>query len=332
MKIGEKTRLFRFLVWPEVRYSGPRPDRMMTSLEVAGQPFTLEQIQQIAEGALEPSLSHAARLRIESAREVVDKLLREKKTVYGVNTGFGKLADVHIPACELEQLQVNLVRSHAAGLGNPLAEGETRALMLLRANVLATGYSGCRPILIDTLFKMLSRGVSPRIPEKGSVGASGDLAPLAHLALAMLGEGQCFYKGEWMPSIDALRATDIAPVRLAAKEGLALLNGTQAMVAVGALALLRAERVAKLADLAGAMSLEALLGTPVAFDSRIHAARPHAGQRDSARHLLDLLENSELRDSHLHNDPRVQDAYCLRCMPQVHGAVRMALSHARQTV
>jgi histidine ammonia-lyase len=305
---------------------------MITALEVAGQPLTLEQIQQIAEGALEPSLSSAARIRIESARAVVDKLLREKKTVYGVNTGFGKLADVHIPACELDQLQVNLVRSHAAGLGNPLAEDETRALMLLRANVLATGYSGCRPVLVDTLFKMLSRGVSPRIPEKGSVGASGDLAPLAHLALAMLGEGQCFYKGQWMPSIEALRAAEIAPVRLAAKEGLALLNGTQAMVAVGALALLRAERVAKLADLAGAMSLEALLGTPVAFDSRIHAARPHAGQRDAAAHLLDLLHDSELRDSHLHNDPRVQDAYCLRCMPQVHGAVRMALSHARETV
>jgi histidine ammonia-lyase len=305
---------------------------MISPFEVAGQPFTLEQIQQVAEGALEPSLSNAARIRIESARAVVDQLLREKKTVYGVNTGFGKLADVHIPACELDQLQVNLVRSHAAGLGTPLAEGETRALMLLRANVLATGYSGCRPVLVDTLFRMLSRGVSPRIPEKGSVGASGDLAPLAHLALAMLGEGQCLYKGQWMPSIEALRATDIAPVRLVAKEGLALLNGTQAMVAVGALALLRAERVAKLADLAGAMSLEALLGTPVAFDPRIHAARPHAGQRDAAAHLLDLLQNSELRDSHLHNDPRVQDAYCLRCMPQVHGAVRTALSHARETV
>jgi histidine ammonia-lyase len=305
---------------------------MTSPLEVAGQSLTLEQIQQIAEGTLEPSLSDAARRRIESAREVVDKLLREKRIVYGVNTGFGKLADVHIPECELEQLQVNLVRSHAAGLGKPLSESETRALMLLRANVLATGYSGCRPVLVDTLFKMLSRGVSPRIPEKGSVGASGDLAPLAHLALAMLGEGQCFYKGQWMPSSEACRAADIAPVRLAAKEGLALLNGTQAMVAVGALALLRAERVAKLADLAGAMSLEALLGTPVAFDARIQAARPHAGQRDAAAHLVDLLHNSELRDSHLHNDPRVQDAYCLRCMPQVHGAVRMALSHARETV
>ena len=333
-KIGVKTPLpafpndFRFVIL----LTCTRSLDMIATLEIAGQPLTLEQIQEIAQGTLNPVLSHAAMLRIESAREIVDKLIRENKRAYGINTGFGKLADVHIPASELEQLQVNLVRSHASGVGNPLAESETRALMLLRANVLAAGFSGCRPILVETLLQMLSRGVSPRIPEKGSVGASGDLAPLAHLALAIIGEGRSLYKGEWMPSRDALRAAGIGPVRLAAKEGLALLNGTQAMGAVGALALLRAERVTKLADLAGAMSLEALLGTPVAFDPRIHAARPHAGQRDSAAHLLDLLKDSELRKSHLENDPRVQDAYCLRCMPQVHGAVRMALTHARETV
>lgn len=305
---------------------------MTLRLDVAGQPLTLEQITLAANGAVESSLSEDARTRVASAREVVEKLLREKKTVYGVNTGFGKLADVHIPACELEQLQVNLVRSHASGLGNPLARSETRALMLLRANVLATGHSGCRPLLIDALLCMLACDICPRIPEKGSVGASGDLAPLAHLALALIGEGECLYKGQWMPSLEALRAAGIAPVRLAAKEGLALLNGTQAMVAVGALALIRAERVAKLADVAGAMSLEALRGTPVAFDARIHAARPHAGQMKSARRLLELLEDSGIRNSHLVDDPRVQDAYCLRCIPQVHGAVRMALAHARETV
>lgn len=305
---------------------------MLTKFEVTGQPFSLEEIRQVAEGAVETFLGDAARGRITASRAVVDKLIRENKTVYGVNTGFGKLADIHIPDGDIERLQVNLVRSHASGVGNPLSIAETRALMLLRANVLAAGYSGCRPVVIETLLRMLSRGVCPRVPEKGSVGASGDLAPLAHLALAIIGEGRSLYKGEWMPSRDALCAAGIEPVRLAAKEGLALLNGTQAMGAVGGLALLRAERLAKLADVAGAMSLDALLGTPVAFDPRIQAVRPHAGQKAAAAHLLELLKDSSLRASHLYNDPRVQDAYCLRCMPQVHGAVRMALAHARQTV
>jgi histidine ammonia-lyase len=294
--------------------------------------LTLEQIAGFASGVLTPSLDYDARRRIEASRMVVEKLLQQGKVIYGLNTGFGKLADIRIAADKLEHLQVNLVRSHASGVGNALTEAETRALMLLRANVLATGHSGCRPVLVEMLLQMLTRGVVPRIPEKGSVGASGDLAPLAHLALAMMGEGRCLYRGSWLPSAEALRAADIAPVRLAAKEGLALLNGTQAMVAVGALALLRAERVAKLADVAGAMSLEALTGTPVAFDPRIHAARPHPRQRAAAAHLWRLLENSEIRKSHLENDPRVQDAYSLRCMPQVHGATRMALQHARETV
>ncbi len=309
---------------------------MVAVLEISGQPLTLEQIAQVAQAALEParslSLSEDAYRRIEASREVVETLLRNHKVVYGVNTGFGKLADVRIPADELDELQVNLVRSHASGLGEPLSEEETRALMLLRANVLATGYSGCRPLVVETLLQMLTCGVTPRIPQKGSVGASGDLAPLAHLALALIGEGECLWQGRWVASSEALRASGIAPLHLCAKEGLALLNGTQAMAAVGALALLRAERVVKLADLAGAMSLEALRGTPAAFDRRIHAARPHKGQGASAAHLRSLLENSEIRDSHLYNDPRVQDAYCLRCMPQVHGAVRTALAHAREVV
>jgi histidine ammonia-lyase len=294
--------------------------------------LTLEQIAGLASGKLMPSLHHDARRRMEASRAVVENQLRQDKVIYGLNTGFGKLADIHVAADELEHLQVNLVRSHASGVGRPLTEAETRALMLLRANALATGHSGCRPILVEMLFQMFTRGVVPHIPEKGSVGASGDLAPLAHLALAMIGEGRCLYRGSRVPSAEALRAADIAPVRLAAKEGLALLNGTQAMAAVGALALLRAERVAKLADLAGAMSLEALTGTPVAFDPRIHAARPHPWQIAAAAHLGRLLENSEIRNSHLENDPRVQDAYSLRCMPQVHGAARMALQHARETV
>ena len=207
-----------------------------------------------------------------------------------------------------------------------------RAMMLLRANVLALGNSGCRVELVETLIRMLERGVHPVIPEKGSVGASGDLAPLAHLALSMIGEGESRYDGKRLPGGDALRAAGMVPVRLAAKEGLALLNGTQAMAAVGGLALYRGERLALLADLAGAMTLEALRGTPVAFDERIHAVRPHSGQLASAAHLRELLRNSEIRLSHLTNDPRVQDAYSLRCMPQVHGAVRNALQHARAVV
>jgi histidine ammonia-lyase len=305
---------------------------MKPNLKVAGQPLTLEEINQVALGTAAPVLTDSTRQRIAASREVVEMLLREKKTVYGVNTGFGKLAEVSIPGCELERLQVNLVRSHASGLGKPLSKEETRALMLLRANVLATGHSGCRALLVDCLFQMLCHDVAPRIPEKGSVGASGDLAPLAHLALAMIGEGECRYEERWTPSSQVLQAAGIEPVRLAAKEGLALLNGTQAMVAVGSLALLRAERVTKLADVAGALSLEALRGTPVAFDPRIHAARPHRGQMSSAAHLLELLKDSGIRNSHLVDDPRVQDAYSLRCMPQVHGAVRMALAHARETV
>src|SRR6185295_8566316 len=199
----------------------------------------------------------------------------------------------------------------------PLSEAEARAMLLLRANVLASGFSGARPLVIDTLVAMLEKGVTPVIPEKGSVGASGDLAPLAHLALAAIGEGEVFYEGQRMAGGTALERAQIAPLRLEVKEGLALLNGTQAMGAVGALALHRADKLAQLADVAGAMALEALRGTPVAFDERIHAARPHPGQVAVAAHLRELLQDSQIRESHVENDPRVQDAYSLRCMPQV---------------
>jgi histidine ammonia-lyase len=205
-------------------------------------------------------------------------------------------------------------------------------MLLLRANVLATGFSGARSLVIDSLLSMLERGVSPVIPEKGSVGASGDLAPLAHLALVVIGEGEAFYEGERMQGRNALEKAGIEPLQLQVKEGLSLLNGTQAMGAVGGLALYRAERLTQLADIAGAMSLEGLRGTPVAFDERIHVARPHPGQIEVAEHLRELLADSEIRQSHLENDPRVQDAYSLRCMPQVHGAIRTALSHAREIV
>ncbi len=277
-------------------------------LELDGQRLSLAQVAAVANGDERVALSAAARQRVEAARRVVEKIVAEEQTVYGINTGFGKLSDVHIEQSQLRELQLNLVRSHSCGVGPPLSVAEARAMLLLRANVLAQGYSGCRGILID------------------------DLAPLAHLALTVIGEGEVFYSDQRMPSAEALQSTKIDPVQLEAKEGIALLNGTQAMAAVGGLALHRALRVVQLADVAGAMSLEALKGTPVAFDERIHAARPHHGQMKVAEHLRELLSESQIRQSHLQNDPRVQDAYCLRCMPQVHGAVRDALHHARNVV
>ena len=301
-------------------------------LELDGQRLSLAEVSLVARGDERVSLSSAARARVEKSRAVVEKIIAENHTVYGVNTGFGKLSDIRIDRADLQALQVNLVRSHSCGLGHPLSLDEARAMLLLRANVLALGYSGCRAVLIEKLIDMLNGGVTPVIPEKGSVGASGDLAPLAHLALTLIGEGEAFYDGERMDSAHALERANIEPLQLEAKEGIALLNGTQAMAAVGGLALHRAERVAQLADVAGAMTLEALKGTPVAFDERVHAARPQRYQAEVATHLRELLRDSEIRQSHLQNDPRVQDAYCLRCMPQVHGAARTALGHGRDVV
>jgi histidine ammonia-lyase len=301
-------------------------------LELSGQKLSLEQIAEVARGDEHVTLSTAARARVLESRRIVEQITESGRVVYGVNTGFGKLADIRIAPSELRELQLNLVRSHACGVGPLLSEAETRAMLLLRANVLALGYSGARPLIIETLLAMLEHGVHPLIPEKGSVGASGDLAPLAHLALTVIGEGEAFYEHERMASLEALKRARIEPVELEAKEGLALLNGTQAMGAVGSLALHRAARLAHTADVAGAMTLEALRGTPAAFDERIHAARPHPGQVEVAKHLRELLRESEIRDSHLENDPRVQDAYSLRCMPQVHGAVRGVLNHAREIV
>jgi histidine ammonia-lyase len=301
-------------------------------LELDGQSLTLEQVAAVARGEERVALGRGARERMGASREVVERIVGEGRVVYGVNTGFGKLSDIRIAPGELVDLQLNLVRSHACGVGRPLSEEETRALMLLRANVLAVGLSGARAVVAETLVEMLERGVCPVVPEKGSVGASGDLAPLAHLALACIGEGEALFRGERMAGGEALRRAGVEPLRLEAKEGLALLNGTQALTGVGALALARAEGAARAADVAGAMTLEALKGTPVAFDERIHRARPHRGQLEVAERLRGLLADSEIRASHLENDPRVQDAYSLRCMPQVHGAVRDALRHARTSV
>ncbi len=277
-------------------------------------------------------VSSSACPRVLASRKVIEKIIARGVAVYGVSTGFGKLSDVRIPRSELAALQLNLVRSHACGIGNPLSEPEVRAMILLRANVLALGFSGIRLKIIEMLCELLNHHVCPVIPEKGSVGASGDLAPLAHLALSLIGEGEASFEGERVESREALRRAGLEPQRLEAKEGLALLNGTQAMHAVGGLALLRAKRLAGVADTAGAMSLEALKGTPAAFDLRLQEARPHPGQKAVAKHLLSILEASEIRQSHVEDDLRIQDAYSLRCMPQVHGAVRGALLHCEDVL
>jgi histidine ammonia-lyase len=296
-------------------------------MELDGQTLTLSDIAAVALNGEAVKISPLAQPRILASRKLVEEIIARDATVYGVTTGFGKLSDVRIPRDALAELQLNLVRSHACGIGEPLSEAEVRAIMLLRANVLALGFSGIRLEIIEMLGEMLNRRVHPVVPEKGSVGASGDLAPLAHLALTLIGEGEVFLDGERMESAEALRRAKLRPALLEAKEGLALLNGTQAMHAVGGLALLRAKRLSRVADVSGAMSLEALKGTPAAFDGRLQDARPHPGQKAAAKHLLSLLEGSEIRQSHLKDDPRVQDAYSLRCMPQVHGAARGALSH-----
>ena len=301
-------------------------------MQLNGQVLTLAEIASVALGDEAVQISAVARPRILASRKVIENIIARDELVYGVSTGFGKLSDVRIPRDALCKLQLNLVRSHACGIGNPLSEPEVRAMMLLRANVLALGFSGIRLEIIEALCELLNRRVCPVIPEKGSVGASGDLAPLAHLALAMIGEGDAFFERERLESREALRRAGLKPRQLEAKEGLALLNGTQAMHAVGGLALLRAKRVAHVGDVSGAMSLEALKGTPAAFDQRLQNARPHPGQKEAAEHLLSLLEGSEIRKSHLEDDLRVQDAYSLRCMPQVHGAVRGALAHCEDVL
>jgi len=310
----------------------PSPPLEVPALELNGQPLSLEAIAGVAEKGWRVTISSDACVRMKASRRVVEAVVARGETAYGINTGFGKLADVRIPPDELVALQRNLVRSHACGVGEPLWEAEVRAMLLLRANVLAKGHSGVRVRVAELLTAMLNHRIHPVVPSRGSVGASGDLAPLAHLALVLIGEGEVFFRGERIPSLIALKTAGLVPLVLEAKEGLALLNGTQAMAATGGLALLRGLRVAKLLDLAGAMSLEALLGTPTPFDARIHDARPHPGQQAAARHLRELLVESEIRESHRHNDSRVQDAYCLRCMPQVHGAARGALEHAREVI
>jgi histidine ammonia-lyase len=301
----------------------------MKALHINGNDLTPEAVREVALEHRPVLLDPDAREIVTQARAVVDSLVASNTASYAITTGVGKLSDVRIPPEQIRELQINLVRSHAVGVGEPLPVHEVRAMMLLRANSLAKGYSGVRPIVIDTLCEFLNRGVAPFVPSQGSVGASGDLAPLAHLALALIGEGECLTEnGSRIPSADALHKAEIKPLVLEAKEAVSLINGTQAMLAVGVLALLAAETLVDSADVIGALTLDALRGTDVAFDARIHNARPHAGQIHTASNLRKMLEGSEIRKSHKDCN-RVQDAYSLRCIPQVHGAVRDTLAHCR---
>jgi histidine ammonia-lyase len=277
------------------------------------------------------SLAPVAREKMLASRAVVDGVVLSNKTAYGVNTGFGELAEVRISQAQVRQLQLNLVRSHCCGVGAPLSETETRVMMLLRANTLAKGFSGVRPLIVETLCEMLNRGVHPIIPSQGSVGASGDLAPLAHLAAVVIGEGHAIFKGENLSGADAMQRAGITPLILEAKEGLSLLNGTQGMLALISLALRDAHVLCDAADIAAALALDALRGSPAAFDARIMSARPHPGAATTARNITRLNEGSQIRESHRNaeKDPRVQDAYSLRCTPQVHGAARDVLANAQ---
>lgn len=295
---------------------------MTEIVEIDGASLTLDQLARVVHGRATCTLAPAARDRVRAGREIVERALETGAVIYGVNTGFGDLANVRIDQEKLVQLQRRLILSHAAGMGEPLPAPAVRGMLLLRANTLARGHSGVRPEVIDALLALLQHDVLPVVPSRGSVGASGDLAPLAHLALPLLGRGRVRVGGMEMASEDGLRRAGIAPLELQAKEGLALINGTQAMTALLALAVLDARRLVRVADLAGAFSTDALRGTDTAFDARIHALRPYPGQRASAANLWRLLQGSVIRESHRVGDVRIQDPYSVRCMPQVHGAVR----------
>ena len=310
-----------------------------------GGPLTLEDLEDVAVRRRPVEFAPATRAKVEASRRAIDKIALagdDAPRVYGVNTGFGALSETRISASDIRALQRNLVRSHSTGVGPELSIAETRGMMLLRAQVIALGHSGARSELVDLLVQMLNQGVHPRVPSQGSVGASGDLAPLAHLALTMIGEGEASldppgakidakYTRKLANSAEILKAAKLEPVTLEAKEGLALINGTQMMASVGALALREAERLATIADVAGAVSLEALKGSKRPFDERLQAARPHPGQAKVAANLRAMLVESEIMESHKHCG-KVQDAYSLRCMPQVHGASRDALAWAREVI
>ncbi len=299
---------------------------------LTGAHLTVPDIEAVARRAAPATLDEHARERMQEARDLIESLVAEGAVVYGVTTGFGDLASTFIKPSDAGRLQENLLMSHAAGVGPAFPREVVRAMLLLRANTLALGYSGCRPLLVDRLLEFLRMGIHPVVPEQGSVGASGDLAPLAHLALPLIGRGQVEFNGSVVPAMIALREAALEPLTLEAKEGLALLNGTQMMSAIAALLLADADRLARTASVAAAMSVEALLGTDVAFAAAYQLARPHPGQVAVAAELRHLLRDSALQTGHHGHAHKVQDPYSLRCVPQVHGAVRDTLDHLRRVL
>ena len=301
------------------------------SIDLDGKHLTLEAIHAIAVDGAQARITGDARKRVAAARRLVDEKFGNGDAIYGVTTGFGRLANIQIEPKDAAQLQLNLVRSHAAGTGEPLSIEFVRSAGVLRASSLAAGHSGIKESTLDLLVELLNRGVTPVVPRQGSVGASGDLAPLAHMTLTLIGEGEAFYRGERMPSLRALQLAGLQPIELGAKEGLALVNGTEVMTGIAALCMLRAERLMAAADVIGAMALEAFLGTDRVFDRRINDLRPHPGQSRVADNLRALLKGSEIMESH-RECGRVQDPYSYRCIPVVHGAVRDATAHARSVI
>ena len=298
-------------------------------LKITGKTLQIDDVVAVADGK-PVMLDPAALPVIERSRAAVDKLVADGTVAYGITTGFGRFKDKIIPPDQVKLLQLNLVRSHAAGTGPELSERTVRAMLVVRANTLALGYSGVRPVVIQTLIDMLNHGIHPCVPSQGSLGASGDLAPLAHLTMALIGEGEVIMNGKRMASADALARADIKPIELQAKEGLALLNGTSLMVGLGALLVRRAINLALTADVAACLSLEALHGTDRAYDARVHEARPHPRQIDCARFLRQLIAGSQLLRQDSKNN--VQDPYTLRCVPQVHGAVRDAIAYLKWVI
>jgi histidine ammonia-lyase len=303
-----------------------------TAIRLTGEDLRIDDVWAVAFGAADAALSDEARVKMRAARELVERAAHgTHEHTYGINTGFGRFVSKSIPEEQTEELQLRLLRSHACGVGDPYPDEIVRAAMLLRANALAKGNSGARIETVELLLECLVRGVLPRVPSRGSVGASGDLAPLAHLALPLVGEGEAWHDGELLPGAAALAAAGLEPTRLAAKEGLSLVNGTQFMAAFGALGAMRARRLAKTADLACALSLEALQGSRTSFIPQIHRLRPLRGQSESAANVFHLLEGSAINEAHKWCD-KVQDAYSLRCAPQVHGASRDLLAYVEGTV
>lgn len=303
---------------------------MKNTVVLDGMSLTIDRVMDVARFNSQVVISEDAMAKVKVARQFVDDLVDAKKVVYGITTGFGKFSDVVISKDETTDLQTNLIISHACGVGNPLDEEIVRAIMLLRVNNLIKGHSGVRPITIETLVNMINKGVHPMIPEKGSLGASGDLAPLSHMVLVMLGLGEAFYKGERMSGEAAMKAAGIQTIQLTSKEGLALINGTQVMTAIGTIAAYEANQLIKLADISAALTVEALRGIVDAYDPRLHAVRPHPGQIHTASNMRTLLAQSERATRQ--GEIRVQDAYTLRCVPQIHGASKDALKYVVERI